>query len=62
MDRERVGGDALGGAYFWMKGLVIAREPGMEGMVRAVKDLYDAYGTLPELGPDEDDEPGEAPA
>jgi hypothetical protein len=51
MDRDRVSGDALGGSYFWMQGLVIVREPGLEGMVRAVEDLYDQYGTLDDTLP-----------
>ncbi|WP_416970747.1 hypothetical protein [Streptomyces sp. 4F14] len=59
MDRERAAGDSLGGAYFWTKGLVIVREPGMEGMIRAVEDLYDHYGDLddilPVITPDEDE-------
>ncbi|MEU2335822.1 hypothetical protein ABZ770_18845 [Streptomyces sp. NPDC006654] len=45
----------------WAMGLLIVREPGMEGVIPAIEDLYDTYGTLndtlPELGPDEDDEP-----
>ncbi|MFC4506959.1 MULTISPECIES: hypothetical protein [Streptomyces] len=60
MDRWRGTGECLDGAYFWVQGLLIVREPGVESMVRAVEDLYDSYGTLddtlPRLGPDEDDD------
>ncbi|MFJ8105824.1 hypothetical protein [Streptomyces sp. NPDC096132] len=60
MDRERGTGDSLGGAYFWAKGLVIVREPGMESMVRAIEDLYDSYGhldgVLPRTEPDDEDD------
>jgi len=51
MDRDRVSGDALAGSYFWMQGLVVVREPGMAGMIRAVEDLYDQYGTLDDTLP-----------
>ncbi|MFI6931014.1 hypothetical protein [Streptomyces sp. NPDC050287] len=61
MDRWRRTGESLDGAYFWVQGLLIVREPGVESMVRAVEDLFDAYGDLngilPQLGPaDEEDD------
>jgi hypothetical protein len=61
MDRQRGTGESLDGAYFWVQGLVIVREPGVESMVRAVEGLLDAYGDLngilPRLGPaDEEDD------
>ncbi|MDX3382335.1 hypothetical protein PV682_12815 [Streptomyces niveiscabiei] len=56
MDRWRETGESLNGGYFWAKGLVIVREPGLEGMVLAIEDLYEEYGTLddtlPRIEPD----------
>jgi len=51
MDRWRETGESLNGSYFWAKGLVIVREPGLEGMIRAVEDLYDENGTLDDTLP-----------